>query len=61
VNVLIHEDWRAAIAVRNATDDVVCDAFNTRFLLCYFSLDEIGEAQHLDNAIEKDEVVYDAG
>jgi hypothetical protein len=57
VNVLIHEDWRAAVAVRNATDDVVCDAFNTRFSLCHFSLDEIGEAQHLDNAIEKDEVV----
>ncbi|KAJ6859085.1 hypothetical protein NC652_041398 [Populus alba x Populus x berolinensis] len=43
-----------------ATDDVVCDAFNTWFLSCHSLLDKVGDAQCLENTIKDDGVVYHA-
>jgi hypothetical protein len=45
-------------AVCDATDNVVRDAFNTWFSSCCSSLDEVREAQCLDNALEEDDHVY---
>jgi hypothetical protein len=47
-------------AVCDATDNVVRDAFNTWFSSCCSSLDEVREAQRLDNALEEDDHVYHA-
>jgi hypothetical protein len=46
------------VAVRDTTDDVMHNTFNTWFFLCCSSLDDVGEAERLDNAIEDNEVVY---
>jgi len=45
-------------AVCDATDNVVRDAFNNWFSSCCSSLDEVREAQCLDNALEEDDHVY---
>jgi hypothetical protein len=55
---LIHVDWRVVVTTRDATDNIVHDAFNTWFSSFCSSFNEVGEAQCLDNAMEKDEVVY---
>jgi len=60
VNFLIHEGRRAATAIHDATNDAVRGVFNTWFLLYRSSLDEVEEAQHLDNAVEEDDNVYHA-
>jgi len=39
---------------RDATDNVVRGAFNTWFPSSRSSLDEVGEAQRLDNTIKED-------
>jgi len=39
---------------------MLCNAFNTWFSSCCSSLDEVREAEHLENAIKEDEVVYHA-
>lgn len=46
------------VVAREAIDDVVCCAFNTWFSLCISLLEEVGEAQCLDSAIEDDDRVY---
>jgi hypothetical protein len=46
------------VAARNATDDAVCGAFNTWFSSCLSLLEEVGEAQCLDSAMEDDDRVY---
>ena len=38
----------------------MCGAFNTWFSSCCYSLVEVSEAQHLDNAIEEEDHVYHA-
>jgi len=48
------------VASHYATTDIVCGVFNTCFSLCCYSLEEVGEAQHLDNTIEEDDRVYHA-
>jgi len=58
VKFLIDKSRRVTTAVHDATYDEVHDVFNIWFLLCHSSLDEVGETQRLDNAIEEDEVVY---
>jgi chemotaxis regulatin CheY-phosphate phosphatase CheZ len=60
VNFLIHEGWRAATAIHDATDDAVHGVFNTWFSLYRSSLDEVEEAQRLDNAVKEDDRVYHA-
>jgi len=52
------EGRRVVVAVRDTTDDVMHNTFNTWFFLCCSSLDDVGEAERLDNAIEDNEVVY---
>jgi hypothetical protein len=52
------EGRRVVVAVRDTTDDVVHNTFNTWFFLCCSSLDDVREAERLDNAIEENEVVY---
>ncbi|KAG6789838.1 hypothetical protein POTOM_005967 [Populus tomentosa] len=63
VNFLIHKGQRVLVVVHDATNDIVHDTFNIWFSLCCSSLDVVEEAQCLDNAIKKDEVVimYDDG
>jgi hypothetical protein len=60
VNFLIREGRRATVTIRYATDNIVRGAFNTWFSSCRYSLEEVREAQHLDNAIEEDDHVYHA-
>ncbi|KAJ6990478.1 hypothetical protein NC653_018897 [Populus alba x Populus x berolinensis] len=48
INFLIHEGWGAVTTIRDAIN-----TFNIWFSSCHCSLDEVGEAQRLDNAIEK--------
>ena len=45
-------------AICDATGNVVRDAFNTWFSSCCSSLDEVREAQRLDNALKEDDHVY---
>ena len=47
-------------AIHDAIDNAACGVFNTWFSLYHSSLDEVVEAQHLDNTIEKDGRVYHA-
>jgi len=60
VNFLIYEGQRAITTVCDAIDDVVRDIFNTWFSSCHSSLDEVGGAQCLDDAIEENDCIYRA-
>jgi len=70
VNFLIHEGQRAVTTVRDAIDNAIYiymmsfnilgDTFNTWFSSRHSSLDEVGGAQCLDDAIEKDDCIYHA-
>ncbi|KAJ6907730.1 hypothetical protein NC651_018230 [Populus alba x Populus x berolinensis] len=50
--------WGAVTIIRDVIDDAVRDTFNIWFLSCHCSLAEVGEAQHLDNAIKKNYRIY---
>jgi len=60
VNVLIYKGQSTVTANCDAIDNAMRDAFNICLSSCCFSLEEVGEAQRLDNAMEDDEVVYHA-
>jgi hypothetical protein len=60
MNFLIREGRRATVTIRYVTDNIVHGAFDTWFSSCCYSLEEVREAQHLDNAIEEDDHVYHA-
>lgn len=57
MNSLIREGQRATIVIRNITNNVVYETFNTWFSSCYSSLEKVREADCLNIAIKEDEVV----